>query len=280
MPRIKTNDDIPDIQNTVDGFPKKYIPKVGSRNIRVPLEIIRRDGSVNPTCGIISIYTDLTAETKGTNMSRYRILIEEAVANKTHRIDQLVDYLLDECKSRLKSENAYVKVKFEYFVIKEAPVSKIKSHMSYEGSFEGKLVNGEKKFFLHANVLYASLCPCSKEISDYGAHNQPSYADVTVELSQVADKDNIFWFEELVEAVEKNASAPMVNALKRVDEAYQTELMYENPKFVEDMVRGIAVTLDESLDKRIKDYLIVVNHVESIHQSIAVSVMNAQRELK
>lgn len=99
MPRIKTNNDIPDIQNTIDGFPKRYIPKVGSRNIIVPMEIIRRDGTINPTKAVISMYTDLTAEVKGTNMSRYRILVEEAVANKTHRIDELVEYVLDECKS-------------------------------------------------------------------------------------------------------------------------------------------------------------------------------------
>ena len=279
MPRIKTNADIPDIQNTLDGFPKKYIPKVGSRNIVVPMEIIRRDGSVNPTKAIISMYTDLTPEVKGTNMSRYRILIEEVLANKTHRIDEVVDLLLDECANRLKSQNAYIKVKFDYFMKKEAPVSKVVSHMDYQGSFEGRLINGVKRYYLHGNVLYASLCPCSKEISDYGAHNQQSYADVTVELKDIKNDENTFWFEEIVEAVEKNCSAPIVNALKRVDEAYQTELMYENPVFVEDMVRKVAVTLDESLDTRISDYLVLVNHYESIHSSIAVSVINAGREL-
>lgn len=281
MPRIKTNNDIPDIQNTLDGFPKKYIPKVGSRNIVVPMEIVRKDGSVNPTKAVISMYTDLTPEVKGTNMSRYRILVEEAIANKTHRIDELMSVLLDECKERLKSDNAYIKIKFDYFTIKEAPVSKIKSHMDYKGSFEGRLINGQKRYYMTANVLYASLCPCSKEISDYGAHNQQSYADVTVELN----KENLmagnkFWFEELIAAVEDSCSAPIVNALKRVDEAYQTELMYENPVFVEDMVRKVAEKLDIHLDNRIKDYLVVVNHFESIHSSTAVSVINAGRDLK
>jgi GTP cyclohydrolase I len=280
MPRIKTNDDIPDIQNTVDGFPKKYIPKVGSRLIMLPLEIKRKDGSINPTKGNISIYTDLTAETKGTNMSRFRLLLEEAVANKTHDISELVDYLLDECKNRLKSNNAYVKIQFDYFLKKLAPVSKVESHMEYKGAFEGRLVDNVKRYYLSANVLYASLCPCSKEISDYGAHNQRSYADVTVELSQITDKTNVFWFEDLVLAVEDNCSAPIVNALKRVDEAYQTEKMYEDPVFVEDMVRKVAVTLDQSLDKTIKDYLVVVNHEESIHAQNAVSVIHAGRELK
>ncbi len=281
MPRIKTNNDIPDIQNTLDGFPKKYIPKVGSRNIVVPMEIVRRDGSINPTKAVISMYTDLTPEVKGTNMSRYRILVEEAIANKTHRIDELMSVLLDECKERLKSDNAYIKIKFDYFTVKEAPVSKIKSHMDYKGSFEGRLINGEKRYYLSANVLYASLCPCSKEISDYGAHNQQSYADVTVELNKEnLSAGNKFWFEELIAAVEDSCSAPIVNALKRVDEAYQTELMYENPVFVEDMVRKVAEKLDIHLDKRIKDYLVIVNHFESIHSSTAVSVINAGRDLR
>ena len=281
MPRIKTNNDIPDIQNTLDGFPKKYIPKVGSRNIVVPMEIVRKDGSINPTKAVISMYTDLTPEVKGTNMSRYRILVEEAIANKTHRIDELMSVLLDECKERLKSDNAYIKIKFDYFTIKEAPVSKIKSHMDYKGSFEGRLINGQKRYYMTANVLYASLCPCSKEISDYGAHNQQSYADVTVELNKEnLTAGNKFWFEELIAAVEDSCSAPIVNALKRVDEAYQTELMYENPVFVEDMVRKVAEKLDIHLDKRIKDYLVIVNHFESIHSSTAVSVINAGRDLR
>ena len=280
MPRIKTNSDIPDIQNTLDGFPKKYIPKVGSRNIVVPMEIVRKDGTTNPTKAIISMYTDLTPEVKGTNMSRYRILVEEVLANKTHRIDEVMNILLDECKTRLKSQNAYIKIKFDYFLKKEAPVSKVVSHMDYQGSLEGRLVNGEKKFYLHGNVLYASLCPCSKEISDYGAHNQQSYADVTVELANVGTSGEVYWLEELIQAVEKSSSAPIVNALKRVDEAYQTELMYENPVFVEDMVRKVAVELDKDLDSRIKDYLVIVNHYESIHSSIAVSVINAGRNLK
>jgi GTP cyclohydrolase I len=235
---------------------------------------------VNPTCGVLSIYTDLEADKKGTNMSRYRILVEEAVANKTHRIDELVDYLLDECKNRIGSQNAYIKVNFEYFLIKEAPVSKIKSHMSYKGSFAGKLVDGVKRFYLSANVLYASCCVCSKNISDYGAHNQQSFADVTVELDQIKDRNNLYWFEELVEAVEKSVSAPMWNALKRVDEAYVTELMYEQALFIEDCVRNISTVLDGELDKRIKDYLVVCEHFESIHQSQVCSVIHANRELK
>ena len=277
MPRIKTNSDIPDIQNTLDGFPKKYIPKVGSRDATVPIKIIRKDGTVNQCTGKMSMYTDLTPEVKGTNMSRYRILIEEVLQQDEYYIHEVVPHLLRECKTRLKSDNAYVKIKFDYFLKRKAPVSGIESHMDYRGNMEGRLVDGVERLYLTVDVMYASLCPCSKEISDYGAHNQRSVANVTVELDE---SKGILWIEDIIDIVERSASAPIINALKRVDEAYQTELMYENPVFVEDMVRKVAVELDKELDDRIKDYNVVVNHYESIHTSVAVAVINAGRELK
>jgi GTP cyclohydrolase I len=142
---------------------------------------------------------------------------------------------------------------------------------------EGKLIDGVVKLYLTVSVLYASLCPCSKEISDYGAHNQRSVADVTVELDE---SKGVMWIEELIDIVERCSSAPIINALKRVDEAYQTELMYENPRFVEDMVRLIGQELDKEMDKRIVDYSVVVNHYESIHSSTACAVICAGKELR
>jgi len=277
MPRKKTNDEIPDIQNTVEGFPRKYIPKVGTRDATVPVKIIRKDGTINEGSGKMSMYTDLTPEVKGTNMSRYRILIEEILERDGYYIHEVVPNLLDECKLRLKSDNAFVKVKFDYFLKRKAPVSGIVSHMDYRGNMEGRLVDGVKRLYLTVNVLYASLCPCSKEISDYGAHNQRSVADVTVEIDET---HGVMWIEDLIDIVEQCSSAPIINALKRVDEAYQTELMYENPRFVEDMVRLIGEKLDTELDNRIKDYSVVVNHYESIHSSTACAVITAGRELR
>jgi GTP cyclohydrolase I len=148
--------------------------------------------------------------------------------------------------------------------------------MDYRGCMEGKMINGEQKLYLKVSVLYASLCPCSKEISDYGAHNQRSVANLTVELDE---SNGVMWIEELIDVIERCSSAPIINALKRVDEAYQTELMYENPRFVEDMVRLVGQELDKELDNRIKDYLVVVNHYESIHSSTACAVICAGREL-
>jgi GTP cyclohydrolase I len=278
MPRIKTNNDIPDIQNTVEGFPNKYIPKVGTRDACIPVNVIKKDGTVNCTSGKISMYSDLTPEVKGTNMSRYRILIEEMLQRDSYAAHEMVPHLLTECKERLKSNNAYVKIKFDYFLKRLAPVSKIPSHMDYRASIEGRLVDGMIKQYMTVSVMYASLCPCSKEISDYGAHNQRSVADVVVELNPKSSE--LFWIEDAIDIVESCASAPIINALKRVDEAYQTELMYENPVFVEDMVRKVAVELDKVLDNKILDYSVVVNHYESIHTAVACAVITAGRNLK
>ena len=277
MPRIKTNADIPDIQNTIDGFPKIAIPKVGVRGIKVPIQVVRKNGTINSASADISIYSDLSPENKGTNMSRYRILVEECVIDKQLNVKELVPTMLDLIKERLKSQNAYIKVSFDYFITQEAPVSKLKSHMELRATIEGKLVNGEKKLYLTVKSPYTSLCPCSKEISDYGAHNQRSASFITVEMIP----DQMIWIEDLYDVTIKCASAPIINGLKRVDEAYQTELMYENPKFVEDMVRDISVELNQHyLDKSIKDYVIVVEHWESIHTQDAVYIIHANRELR
>jgi len=283
LPVKKTNAEIPDVQNTKDGFPKKYIAKVGTRDATLPVKVLRKDGTLNEGTGVFSMYSDLNEETKGTNMSRYRILIEETLASDNYKLNEVVPHLLHQCKERLKSDNAYVKVKFDYFLKRIAPVSLHVSHMDYKAEIEGRLVDGKTSLYLTVHVMYASLCPCSKEISGYdpvtqtgkGAHNQRSIGSLTVELNP--DATEWIWIEDLIDIIENNASAPIINVLKRVDEAYQTELMYKNPRFVEDMVRLIGDDLDKELDKKILDYVIVVNHQESIHTAQAVAVMSAGR---
>jgi len=276
MPKAKKIEDMPDVQNDTSGFPFKKIKKVGIRNVIVPLKILRKDGTINIASGNISIYTDLIESIKGANMSRYRILVEDFLLYKDLNLRELIREILPATKEKLGASNSYIKIKFDYFLIKEAPVSKTKSFSNYECIIEGKL-NGDKyKYYLMVKVPYTSLCPCSKRISEYGAHNQRSFAEVKVELID----NKILWIEDIVDIVEKNASAPIINTLKRNDEAYQTELMYENPRFVEDMCRLIGNDLDKHLDKEIKDYVIVVEHQESIHSSDAISVMTAGRELQ
>lgn len=277
MPRIKLKADLPDIQESKDGFIKKHIKKVGIMNTLVPLKVQRKDGSVNVSSATIDIYSDLNKETKGVNMSRYRIIIEEMLIDKELVLGDLVRELLNEVAKRLKASDAYVKIKFPYHTVKVAPASGVKSHMDYVCSLEGKLVNGKHEIFLTVTVPYTSCCPCSKEISDYGAHNQRSFADVTV---QVDEKQGVFWIEDIIDIVESEASAPIINSLKREDEAFQTEKMYERPRFVEDMVRNISHRLDKELDKRIADYAVVTRHEESIHTHDAVAIITAGRGLQ
>ncbi len=276
MPRIKQKHEIADVQQLEDGFPKKEINKVGIRNVQVPIQILKKDNNSNYTSAEVSIYTNLTAKVKGANMSRYRILIEEHLINKKLNLREYVRELLIATQKSLDATDAYIKIKFDYFLIKEAPVSKVKSHINYKCCIESKSKNNKNNIYLTVEVPYTSLCPCSKKISDYGAHNQRSYAKVKVEIKE----NEMCWIEDIIDVVENTASSPIINALKRVDEAYQTERMYENPMFVEDMVRVIAEKLDKKfLDKTIIDYVVVVNHQESIHLHDACAILSAGRNL-
>lgn len=275
MPEAKLSSELPDIQNTTDGFIKRKINKVGVRKVELPISIVTKSGTVNYSTASISAYSDLNEYNKGVNMSRFRILLEETFMNKGLHLKEAIRASLYELKTRLNSDNAYIKVKFDYFTQKLAPVSKTPSHSITKCILEGKLINGVTKYFLTADVWYTSLCPCSKEISNYSAHNQPSIGTITVELVE----DEMCWIEDLIEIVETSGSAPIINILKRNDEKWQTELMYENPVFVEDMARKVAEKLDTLLDKNIKDYSFIANHYESIHQSVATSVITAGRQL-
>jgi GTP cyclohydrolase I len=224
-------------------------------------------------------------------MSRYRILIEEFLIEKKVKLHDLIKELLIATKERLGSDNAYVKIRFPYYLVVEAPASKLKSYIDLRVTFEGTFktfvgtvnkVDGEHEVinvFLTVRAPYTSLCPCSKEISEHGAHNQRSFADVAVKIND-EKIHGVMWIEDIFAIVNKCASAPIINGLKREDEAWQTELMYEQPKFVEDMVREIAVELDKELDKRITDYSVVVNHEESIHTHDAVAVITAGRDIQ
>jgi len=280
MPVVKITDELPDVQQDTTDFPKKSIKKVGIRNVIVPLNVIRQDGTINQSSADISIYTNLTDKVKGANMSRYRILIEEMLLGEKLKLTEYISELLHATSELLESTNSYIKINFDYFLLKESPIVKIKSHTNYECSLEGVQIEVNdkvvKKTYLTVKTPYTSLCPCSKQISKYGAHNQRSIATVKVELIP----GEIIWIEDIIKIVEASASAPIINGLKRPDEAYQTELMYENPRFVEDMVRIISTKLDDVLDNKISDYTIISEHFESIHTHTACAIMTAGRNLK
>ena len=154
---------------------------------------------------------------------------------------------------------------FPYFVLKKAPVSGVESLLDYEVTFIGEIVEGRECFALKVQVPVTSLCPCSKRIADYGAHNQRSHVTVAARARKFV------WIEELIDLVEKQASSELFGLLKRPDEKYVTELAYDNPKFVEDMVRDIAARLN--VDPRIEGYVVESENFESIHNHSAYAMI-------
>lgn len=263
---------LPDIQNLEDTR-NKFINKVGIRNLRLPINIVRKNNTDINTIADISVYTSLNKKTKGANMSRYSIVLHEVI--KSNIGIDIIEKVLDKLAITLESTDSFIKFKFPYFIEKEAPVSKIKSYMTYDCIISGEMVNNIKTKYLTVNIPYTSLCPCSKEISKHGAHNQLSIATITVELNK------FLWIEDIIELVEKSVSCPVWTTLKRPDEKYVTETAYNNPKFCEDIARDISIKLDELINvNTINDYSVVVNHFESIHNHIATAIINKGKKLK
>lgn len=229
------------------------------------------DRKINTTANF-SIYCSLNEKIRGANMSRFAEIIHSTIQKSISL--EIIRSVLDELKSRLGSDDGYVKMRFKYFIMKASPMSCLLGYMDYDCILEGRLLKDDFSLFLTVQVPYTSLCPCSKELSITGAHNQRSTADVTIELV------NFVYIEEVVYLIESLVSSPLYSVLKRVDEKYVTELAYENPRFVEDMARDIAMALDDWLDTKINDYVVVINHFESIHKHNAVAVINAGRKLK
>lgn len=292
---IKTK--LPDVQNTADQR-GKAIQKVGINEYKIPFRLKDRENNIQPTVGTISMYTSLTEHTKGVNMSRFSQVIEKALEHNVMSCD-FVDEVVTVLKERLESNDSYLKIKFPYFIKKTAPVSKNVSHFVVDCILEGRaFANGEIQKYLTVEVSYTSLCACSKEMSllktqltpqeiehlretlsddalfdkvmgvGFGAHNQRSKCKITVQL-----KDFI-WIEDLAQIVNECASCEIFNTLKREDEKWVTEKAYQDPRFVEDMAREVAIRMDKLIEEEKTDgWLVVVENYESIHQSNAVAVI-------
>ena len=229
------------------------IDKVGVKDIRYPITVKDRSNEAQHTVGTISMYVDLPHHFKGTHMSRFLEVLND------HRGGISVEGLpgiLREIRERLEAETAYFMVTFSYFMEKKAPVTGAPGMMVYDCGFEASL--GESSdFVLSVGVPIATLCPCSKEISDRGAHNQRGNVNVKVRF------EGELWIEELVELVEEAASCDLYPVLKREDEKFVTEKAFDNPRFVEDMVREVALRLRK--ENRIKWISVEVENFESIH---------------
>ena len=259
---------IPDVQGSEDKR-KLAIDQVGIKAIRHPIRVAERSGEVQHTVATFNMYVGLPHQFKGTHMSRFVEILnahEREISVETFRL------MLDEMVERLEAQSGHVEMTFPYFVNKAAPVSKVKSLMDYEVTFVGEIDKGEKCFKMKVVVPVTSLCPCSKRISDYGAHNQRSQVTVT------ARTKGFVWIEELVDYAEKHASSELYGLLKRPDEKFVTERAYDNPKFVEDMVRDIAAELNR--DKRIEWYRVESENFESIHNHSAYALIEKDKTNK
>ncbi len=255
-----------DIQNSKDTRGIE-IQKVGIKDFDIPLVIQRKDEDNQVVCANAKVSVSLPAHYKGTHMSRF---VE--VLNEWKEKDNLLGVDIQGCVTdvveRLSAKSGYLKFKFKYFIDKKSPVTGIKSPMCYDCSFEGILNNygeddEEYEFILGVKVPVTTLCPCSKEISQYGAHNQRAIVSVKVKY----DDDAHIWIEDLVEMIENCSSCGLYSLLKREDEKFVTEHAYENPKFVEDVLRDVVLKLREN--PIIDHFEVECESIESIHNHSA-----------
>ena len=253
-----------DVQNQPD-LRNISIDRVGVKNLRVPITVLDRARKTQQTVGSINMYVSLPHHFRGTHMSRFvEILNEEHAALHIDTVGKI----LEKMKVKLNAEEAHMEVEFPYFIEKSAPASKTKSLMEYGCSYVGTL--GDKKdFILGVEVPVTTVCPCSKEISARGAHNQRSMVRIQVRIRK------FMWIEELVEIAESAASSPIYALLKRSDEKAVTEHAYDNPRFVEDVVREVAQRLDR--DPRITWYRVESENFESIHNHNAYATIERTR---
>jgi GTP cyclohydrolase I len=256
---------IPDVQSAPDSR-HLAIDKVGIKGIRHPVRIQERSGGVQHTIATFNMYVGLPHHFKGTHMSRFVEILEAHEREITVGTFQV---MLREMVEKLEAEEGHIEMSFPYFIEKQAPVSGVKSLMDYDVRFTGEIREGKQSFRMKVVVPVTSLCPCSKEISQRGAHNQRSHVTVT------ARTKDFVWIEEIVDIVEKQGSSELYGLLKRPDEKYVTERAYDNPKFVEDLVRDVAAVLN--LDERIDAYVIESENFESIHNHSAYALIERNK---
>ncbi|MER2512866.1 MAG: GTP cyclohydrolase FolE2 [Nitrosomonas ureae] len=257
---------IPDVQNTADTR-QLAINKVGIKDIRHPVKVRDRSSGEQHTIAMFNMYVNLPHNFKGTHMSRFVEILN--VPGREISVDSFKG-MLTEMSSRLEAEAGHIEMTFTYFVTKAAPVSGVQSLMDYEVTFVGEIRHNRPSMTLKVVVPVTSLCPCSKKISKYGAHNQRSHVTVTVRTR------GFIWIEDVIDLVEKEASCELYGLLKRPDEKYVTERAYENPKFVEDMVRDIAAKLNQ--DDRVAAYAVESENFESIHNHSAYAMIERDKE--
>lgn len=252
--------ELKDIQNSADER-NIDIDKVGVRAVKYPIQLREKTGGTQHSVGTFALYVDLPREFKGTHMSRFM----EALSEHNQELSpKTLPLILKELRSKLHSDSAHLTVDFTLFVPKTSPVTKKTGMMGYQCGFQATDNKNEYELVLTATVPVTTLCPCSKEISAYGAHNQRGYVKVSVKPGK------LLWLEDLIEIIESCASAPLYPLLKRPDEKHVTEQAYDNPRFVEDMVREVALAFDKH---GFPEYEIEVENHESIHDHNAYATI-------
>ncbi|MQY51668.1 GTP cyclohydrolase I FolE2 [Rhodocyclus tenuis] len=256
-PKHRTDTTMADVQSSADTR-RIAINKVGIKAIRHPVKVLDKSGGIQHTIAVFNMYVGLPHNFKGTHMSRFvEILNTEEREVSVESFPVMLRHMVE----RLEAETGHIEMSFPFFINKSAPVSGVESLMDYDVTLIGDIRDGEIESSIRVVVPVTSLCPCSKKIADRGAHNQRSH--VTVTLSA----DGRVWIEEIVALVESEASCELFGLLKRPDEKYVTERAYDNPKFVEDMVRDVAARLNA--DPRVRAYTVESENFESIHNHSA-----------
>jgi GTP cyclohydrolase I len=259
-----------DVQSQPDdrGIP---LDQVGVKGLRYPIVVLDKAHQRQQTVADITMSVSLPHHFKGTHMSRFLEVLNEHHGEVTMRT---LPAILKRMREHLDAESARIELNFPYFLEREAPVSKAKGLMDYECHFMGEMKGEVFDFTIGVKVPVTSLCPCSKEISDYGAHNQRGI--ITIEVKSTLDDQghpHLIWFEELIEVAEASGSSPVYPLLKREDERFVTMKAYENPVFVEDIVRNVVGALNAN--KSVAWCQIHVENFESIHNHSAYAITHS-----
>ncbi len=266
-----------DVQSSVDTR-KIAINRVGIKSIRHPVRVNGAvGGPIQHTIATFAMSVRLSEDVKGTHMSRFVELIENNAEPITvPTFGKLLERMVD----RLGVAEGHIDMSFPYFIEKVAPVSRVKSMLDYEITLSGEIKGNVTRITTKIVAPVTSLCPCSKEISAYGAHNQRSHISISVRQAANANANGAadeMSIDEIIRVAEEQASAELYGILKRVDEKFVTERAYDNPKFVEDLVRDIASALDR--DQRIEAYTVECENFESIHNHSAFAVVERDKLL-
>lgn len=258
---VKVKNELHDTQNSPDTR-RLRIDKVGVKGLRHPVEVADKSQKRQSTVATMALTVDLPHHFKGTHMSRF-VEVLQAHGSLIH-VENLPD-ILKILQERLDAESAHLLMEFPYFIEKKAPVTSVVGLMDYAVTFDAQMEGDELTLQVAVRVPVTTLCPCSKEISARGAHNQRGYVDLKVQTSSHV------WIEELIDLVEESASCGLYSLLKRPDEKFVTEKAFDNPVFVEDLVRNVAMRCNK--DTRISWYRVEVENIESIHNHSAYAVI-------